>query len=167
MATAVFYVLDPRKYEDGQISVLKGIKSKNIVYVTVNKPYSHLESVLKRRGIDAGNIFFIDCISRYSGISIKEGGRCIFVSNPQDLTAISIAISVALKNMSGEKAVVLDSVNTLRTFNEDQVVGRFLNFLINRMRALDVYTVLFELEAPLNEMIRQTESIADRVEVVR
>jgi len=122
-------------------------------------------NMFKKEGIDTKRFFYIDCISQQIGFNREEEyENCIFLENPTQVTQIAIAINKAIDNIPGEKAVLFDSLSTLLIYNNEDVVGKFSNFIINRLRLKNVSTVLIVLESDIDKRIIKTvESFVDEV----
>lgn len=165
MAKIVLHIMDSSKYFQGVVSLLKkDVKGKSIVYVTTNKPYKFIVNTFRKKGVNPDKIFFIDCISKHIKENIEELANCVFIESPQNLTAISIAVNESLKNMKGKKVLFFDSLSVLLIYNDSNTVGKFSNFLLNKMRTLDVETIVLALESDAGkDVIKQIESFADEV----
>lgn len=166
MGDIILYILNSEKYFEGVTSIIKNeVGKKNIVYLTTNKPYDFLTNTLKKKNVPADKIFFIDCISKYVGKKItKEPENCVFLESPEDLTTMSISITESVKNLNSPKLLFLDSLSILLIYNDAKTLGKFSNFIMNKMRELDVDTVLLALESDTDkDVIKQIESIADEV----
>jgi KaiC/GvpD/RAD55 family RecA-like ATPase len=165
MPETVLYIIDPEKYFQGVLKILETLKGKNIIYISANKPYSHMVSILKKHGIDTEKFFFIDCITSQLGLlANEEPSNCIFIKGPQNLTEISIAINECLDKMPGEKILLIDSISTLIFYNDPEVIGKFSHFFINRMQFSGITTVILALESDINkDVLRQVESLAEEV----
>ena len=167
MAKVILNIMDPNKYFDGIVKILKKNPSqKNVIYVTTNKPYATIVNSLKSKSIKTENILFIDCISKQiKQDTSKEADNCIYIGSPQNLTAISIAVNESIKSMKGKKMLLLDSLSILLIYNDANTIGKFSNFLLNKMRAADVDTVVLALESDANkDIIKQIESFVDEVQ---
>ncbi len=164
----VLYLLDSEKYLQQLLSILKDIAVANgIIYVTTNRPYALLTNTLRKNQISTENMFFIDCISKTIGQTLNEGDPCLFVEGPQSLVDLSIAISESVKHLSGEKVLVLDSLSILLIYNDASSVGKFSNFLINKMRVSGVGSAILALESDIDkDIIKQIGSIVDEVQKV-
>ena len=166
MVKTILYVLKPQNYFESVIDIFKSeIKEHSIIYVTMSKPYSHILNLFKEAKLNTDNIFFIDCISAQVLKSTKKTPpKCIFVESPQNITAIGIAISESVAQLTGEKLLFVDSLSTLLMYNEAKVVGKFSNFIINKMRAEDVNTSIFALESDADkDTIKTIETFVDQV----
>ena len=164
MIRTILYILPSKQYFQSVLTVLKKeTKNKEIIYVTTNKPYSHLINLFKEEKLDADKIFFIDCISEQVGAK-QETSHCLFLGSPQQITGLSLAINKAVDLMSNETLVFFDSLSTLLVYNNEQVVGKFTNFLINKLRTKNVSTIMLTLESDSDKKIIKTiQSFVDEV----
>jgi len=165
MPKIALYTISADAYTKHLMDILKSTgKGKKVIYVTTTKPYSQVSGMLRKAGIKDDNIFFIDCVSRSIGEKALSAQNCIFLENPRNLTAISIAINESVKKMPGKKLLVMDSLSTMMLYNDHVTMGRFSNFVINRMRALDVDTVMSAFEADANsDVLKQIAGFVDEV----
>ncbi|HLC51586.1 MAG TPA: hypothetical protein VJH90_04430 [archaeon] len=166
MADIILYSVSPEKYFACVVSILKSEgKGRRVIYVTTNKPYSQLVSMLKTHGISAESFFFIDCITKYTGGRIDpKATNCIFVENPQSLTVMNIATVEALKSIDGSKMVFFDSLSTLSLYNGQQTMGQFSHFIISKLRTLDVDAVFLSIESDIKEdEMKHVASLVDGV----
>ncbi len=165
-ASTFLYVLNSEKYFLHLMKILKHVLATNsVIYVTTNKPYGLLRNTLERNQISQEKVFFIDCISKHVGEdSGKDVPNCMFVDGPQNLLAISIAVSESVKHLTGEKVLLLDSLSILLMYNDAAAVGKFSNFIINKMRYVGVATAILVLESDFDkEVTKQIASIVDGV----
>ncbi len=162
----ILYILNPENYFGKVIDIFKNeLKGKDVVYATTNKPCGHITTLFKEAGI-ANKIFFIDCISRsvMGSRTEEEPENCIFIDSPQNITAISIAITKSVENLSGEKNLFVDSLSTMLMYNDANMIGRFSNFFINKMRIAGVDTIILALESDIDkDIIKKIEAFVDEV----
>jgi len=164
MSKIILNVIKPEKYFEEVSKIIKKQSSKNIIYITTNKPYSFIVNSFKKNKINTDKIFFIDCISKQIKEKTNDEGNCVFIQSPQDLTTISIAANEAIKKISGNKILFLDSLSVLLVYNDSNTIGKFSNFLLNKMRASDVDTIMLALESDADKnIIKQIESFSDEV----
>jgi hypothetical protein len=138
-----------------------------VVYVTTNKPYASIVALLpKKRKIATDRLFFIDCVACRGGTCPShEPQNCMVLQSPRSLTELGIAISKATAGIPGKKALLFDSLSTLLLYNDAEVVGRFFNYLINRMKAEGIDTYIFALRTDADaDIIKNVSLVADRVE---
>ena len=165
MAKIILSVVRPERYFRTVISILRSkTRNKKVIYVTTNKPYNHIVNELKKAKIQHSKFFFIDCISQYVGIKKGEEKNCLYVESPSNLTAIGVAIDTSTRNISGKPILIIDSLSTLLIHNSANMIGKFSNFIINKMRSSNVDTVILLLESDMDkEIIKQVESVADEM----
>lgn len=108
------------------------------VYVTLNKPYNQIKEEISKRGIDGEGIFYVDVISEHNDHDYEEQDDAIFMDSPEDLTGLSIVISEAVESMGdGPKFVFMDSLTTLKIYNDMNTVSKFAHYLTGQMRSWD------------------------------
>jgi KaiC/GvpD/RAD55 family RecA-like ATPase len=130
-------------YQKDSISILKWAvkEGKKICYVTINKPYDTLIQILKKNNIDTKKFFFVDAITK----TIKEASpvdNCVFVSSPNSLTEMSIAVRAACKQ--GFDILIFDSLSALMVYEKEEGASTFLHSLVNILRVHKV-KALFEV----------------------
>lgn len=163
MTKTTLHILPSENYFKEVIKIIQQNINKKIVFVTANKPYSNIKNLLEEEGINSNNIFFIDCISTQL-LSEKEAENCIFLEHPSNITGISIAIDQAINLIKGEKIIILDSLSTLLIYNSENVIGRFSNSIINKLRTENVPANMFMLDSDVDKNIfKIIESFADEV----
>lgn len=128
MQKTVLYVINA-DYNEGIIKILKENKEP-ICYVTVSKGVDALVEMFKNEKLDLKKIFFVDCITK-TIITPKEQDNAMFVSSPDALTDISMAITKSYENVS---AVLIDSISTLSFYHDNNMLLRFVNNIINKSR---------------------------------
>ncbi len=74
------------------------------------------------------------------------------------MTGLSIAITKAIENFPGEKMLFLDSLSTMLLYNNEEVIGKFSNFILNKMRLQNISTIMLTLYADADKKIIKTIS---------
>ena len=98
------------KYNDVVSLVPKQLSGKRICYITLNKTYDSLIEIFENENIDITGIAFIDAITK-SINKVENTNNCYFISSPQALTELSIAIDAFLT--LNFDYIILDSITTL------------------------------------------------------
>jgi len=165
MAKTILIIIPPEKYFRGVLSLLKReVKKENIIYVTINKPLSHLTNLFKRERINTDKIFFIDAISKHVGVKEEEPKNGLFLESPAQITELSIVINKATEHLPGKKTIFFDSLSTLLIYNDESSIGKFSNFIINKMRSKDISTIMIALESDMDKkVIKLITSFVDEV----
>lgn len=124
--------------------LVDGFKSNELgVYIITNDfPESVVSKIRNVHGlgnfhVESGLLKIIDCYSSFIGVPKPETDTVKNVSSPQSLSEISIALG---KVMTNNARVVLDSATTLLLHNPFEMVEKFFQSLIGKIR---VYNATF------------------------
>jgi hypothetical protein len=163
----IILALSPsRSYRENTLQMIKGIQKGNphIILICVNQPAAFLLDFYQRNGVDTRRIFFIDAITQYAIGSAEEStDTCKFVSKPNDLTAIGIAVTTTLKKFEKEKTVIfLDSVNAMLIHTSSADLLKFIHFIISKLRIMNIAGILLAVEKGLDPiLLSQLTTFAD------
>ncbi len=164
MASIELHLISATKYFEGIIEILREHKAESVVYVTTNKPYQVLMNMLKEKKVNTKKMFFVDCISKNIGEKSEDIDNCVFLESMQSLTSISIAIHESTEQLKGKKMLLIDSLSILLMYNDAHTVAKFTNFVMNKMRGLDVNTIVIALESDSEkEILREIATYADTI----
>lgn len=132
------------------------------VYVTLNKPYMSMKTVLQDK-IDLRMIIFIDVITKSTGGKIIDEDNCLYLDNIQNLSDLGIAIDRALEAIPGDKKFLLfDSLATLEIYNKVETVLKFIYFLSGKIRSKGINGILLSLERTSDDdMLSQLSMFCD------
>ena len=162
----ILFVTPAEKYLSTNLEILKYYLNKQkdyCVYVTVNRPYASLITILKREKVATEKLFVIDAITPIGG-AVQRAGNAVFIGSPQALTNISIAVTSAVQSLpKGKRFLFFDTVSALIVYNNTGSVTKFTHFLITKMREWDITGVLISLEKETDEkMLSQLTQFCDR-----
>lgn len=118
---------------------------KRILYVTLNEPYDVLAKDFKDRKIPLDKFYFIDARTAVSNPSPRPVKNCTFVSSPEALTELKIAITKGCERHKPE-IVVLDSVSTLLSYLSDWTITRWMHDVIIKFKESNTAAVLLCLK---------------------
>ncbi len=141
----VVAVMSNKSYSEKIVSLAKQAcdTCSALIYVSLNKPYDPLNASLKKGKVRLDNILFIDGISASAGQKV-EAKNCICVQSAGALTQISIVISKAMKAGKFD-GLLFDSLSTLLIYNKKDVVVKFVQSMVNKLRKAKygaVFTIL-------------------------
>ncbi len=148
-------------YPADSMSIIKAVTEiapKNI-FVTVNKPYFSIIDNLKSKGINTEGLFFIDASSQEGGS--RKGKNYEKIKNPADMTEIMLSLGKHLQK--GEYyALIFDSVSTLLSYHDEEVVIRFSHSLVSKLRKYNVKGVFLCTKEDTNtSLIKNLNMLAD------
>ena len=165
----IFLILaTPANIRQRNIELIKEISSQgyHTIIVTINFPYNILSKLYSENGVDIKTVSFIDAVTRNSiGSAENIPGVVRFINNPANLTDLGIAVSEVLKENSGKKVCILyDSVSTMLIYLSSQNISKFIHFVTNKLRLMDLSGVFLAVEKGLDPMlISQLTTFVDKV----
>ncbi len=136
------------------------------VVITTNFPFSILTKLYTQAGIPMDQVSFIDAVTRNSiGSAENIPGVVRYINNPSNLTDMGIAVTEVLKEHSGRKMCILyDSVSTLLIYLSSANISKFVHFVTNKLRLMEVSGVFLAVEKGLDPMLMsQLTTFVDRV----
>ena len=136
----------------------ESLKNKEpVIFLSTDSSSVDIKKELMQNKIfyaSAGNTLrFIDCYSQQAGAPAKETEDTKIVSGPIALNEISIALAqleAEFHKISPKHTVVFDSLSTLLMYSNPQMVGRFLQILIAKIRQAGG-SVMFTLEEGMHK----------------
>lgn len=135
-----------------------------VIVITSSYPSAVLRGVYSRHGIDLEQVSFIDTITTFAlGLAPESDPRCRHVNNPSNLTDIGIAVSELLKQHTGQKTCILiDSVSTMLIYLSSVNLSKFIHFVSNKLRLMDVAGIFMAVEKGLDPLLMtQLTTFAD------
>lgn len=147
------------------IRIVSGLGFHTLV-VTTNFPYSVLKKLYEQNGIDLSKVTFIDAVTRNSIGSVENiPGEVRYVNSPANLTDMGIAITSALKDLSGKKVCILyDSISTMLIYLSSQNISKFIHFVTTKLRLLDLSGIFLAVEKGIDPQLQsQLTTFVDTV----
>jgi hypothetical protein len=88
-----------------------------------------------------------------------------FINNPANLTDLGIAVTEILKERSGQKVCILfDSISTLLIYLSSPNISKFIHFVTNKLRLMDISGIFLATEKGLDPMLmNQLTTFVDTV----
>ncbi len=109
--------------------------SFNGVYVSFNRPYKNISSVLKQRGTNMEKILFIDVATALGKVEAEKSDRCLHISQKIEIDELVQAINVSLSKLDDSKTFIfIDSLSTIALYEPLSETLRFSEFLIRTIR---------------------------------
>jgi len=105
------------------------------IYLSFQRPYNNLSSMLKNNGINLNKLFIIDCATSFSGEKTDKNLRETGISQNFEVEDIINAIHVNLSKLNIEnKFVFIDSLTTLALYESFFDTSRFTELLIKSIK---------------------------------
>jgi len=140
------------------------IKERKIpgLYVSLNKPYTTIREILKKRKIE-DNLSFIDTLGS-SKNKLKKKKNVLLLSNPADLTTIAISIGAFSKQVKAKKFLIIDALSTLLIYNNLESVAKFIQSLSSLASTNeDILMIFATSECKNDNLIQKITPFFDKV----
>jgi len=152
-------IVEPNKYNETCIELAAFLNRKFKlpgIYVSLNKPSTIVLKMCSKLNIDTEKILFID----WEGKSINKNNHIVL--NGKSLTELSIALSGVCNN-TDMKYILFDSLNILLIYDPLVKIQKFVQFLINKARNLEVLMFLIIVkEKKANDLIPTLTYFSDK-----
>ncbi|UUX93026.1 DUF7504 family protein [Methanoplanus endosymbiosus] len=138
----------------------------NVVIITSNLPASILTKEYELKGVEMKNVYFIDLITRYAlGSNPGNSDSVQYISTPENLTEIGIAITKILGNIENDRIVFLfDSVTSMLIYTSSDKITRFLHFIVNKIRLKNSKGIFMATGGGINPaLLMQLRTFVDAV----
>ncbi len=154
----IFLILaSPATLRQRNIDVIMQVSALgyHTIVVTTNFPYSVLRKLYSESGVDLASVSFIDTVTKASiGTATDIPGVVRFVNNPANLTDMGIAVTEELKDKTGKKVCILyDSISTMLIYLTSPNISKFIHFVTNKLRLMDISGVFLAVEKGLDPML--------------
>ncbi|MFH1751276.1 MAG: ATPase domain-containing protein [Candidatus Micrarchaeota archaeon] len=164
----VMLVVDSGQYMGANLAALKYLMEPAGaagIYVTFNRPYESLITILKKERLDVGRLYFLDLITNTTGKRGERTENCIFLPSPKNLTELSIALTQLIERMEQRnRFIFMDSLSTMLIYNSAGTVAQFTHFLVSKMRLWKVGMVIVSLEKETDQkLIDDLSQFCDKV----
>jgi archaellum biogenesis ATPase FlaH len=140
------------------IAKMKSLKGKIGIYVSLNKTQKSTEEMLNKAVIDTTKMFFIDCVSKEK---VRDD---VLHIGPENLEMLSAAIQAFIKDISGEKFIIIDALSTLLIYNNENKVAKFVRELTEYASENKVYVIAFSPKTQGEELLNKIFNFFDEVE---
>ncbi|MDD5133012.1 MAG: ATPase domain-containing protein [Candidatus Nanoarchaeia archaeon] len=136
---AILIVVVPENYHKSIIEISKELQDEKTCYVTINKGFEALIDDFKKNKINSENFIVIDCVTK-TIVNTKPEKNCIFISSPNALTELSLAIGKNINN--GALHFIIDSLSNMLIYYDNETISKFVQDLIQKVRKKNKTLVL-------------------------
>jgi hypothetical protein len=154
----IFLLLSsPDHVRERNIEVIRQLSTLgyHTIVITTNYPYSLLIKLYRDLGVDPASVSFIDAVTRNSIGHVENiPGVVRYINNPGNLTDLGIAVTESLKDQSGRKVCILyDSISTMLIYLSSANISKFIHFVTNKLRLMDISGIFLAVEKGLDPML--------------
>lgn len=134
-----------------------------ILYVSLNKIYMPLVKALQANNVDISKFFFIDGITKTAIADPGDIPNCYFVSGPDKITELGIAIQKVVTLQKSE-VLLFDSLSTLLVYKNVQIVKQFVHSIVGQVSASNCVVLTTCLEGNIeNDLIKDLSMFVDNI----
>lgn len=133
---SILFELDTESYLEIIIKIIKKLQEKGLggVYVSIQRPFKNISSLLEKQGLDLNKLIFIDVASAVSKETQEKCNGCVHISPELDVDELVKAIYTSLDQMKGKKFIFIDSLSTFALHKPISEILRFSEFLMRSVK---------------------------------
>jgi KaiC/GvpD/RAD55 family RecA-like ATPase len=133
---SILLELDAESYLETNIKTIKKLQKKGLsgVYVSIQRPFKNISSLLKKQGIDLNKLIFIDVASAASKETPEKCKGCVHISPELAVDELVKAIYTSLETMKSKKFIFIDSLTTFALHKPISETLRFSEFLMRQIK---------------------------------
>jgi hypothetical protein len=128
------------------------------IYVSLNKTHGSIDNLLTKDKINTSKLFYIDCVTQEQ----KEDE--VMYIHPTQLDTLKSAIDIFIKEIPGEKFLILDALSTLLIYNHENKVAQFVKEIIEIAAQKNVDVIAFSPETKGEELLNKIFNFFDEVD---
>lgn len=129
--------LPVEQYFETNVSSIKALTENGFegVYVSFQRPFNNISSMLQQQGININKLFFVDVATALTQEKQQEAPRCMHISQQIDIDELVRAIYTSLDKLKGKKKFIfIDSLTTIALYKPLSEVIRFCEFLMRTIK---------------------------------
>ena len=156
--TSQLIITSVEKLQNDIVLKTKSFKGKTGIYISLNKTQKSTEEMLRKEGVETSRMFFIDCVSKEK---VRED---VLHIGPENLDMLSTAVQAFIKDISGEKFIIIDALSTLLIYNNENKVAKFVREVTDYASENNVYVMAFSPKTQGEELLNKIFNFFDNVE---
>jgi len=145
------------KLQEKVNNLVKGYEGSIGVYVSLNKTQKSLEESFKSKGINIEKLFFIDCVTN------EKTRDDVLHLSPNNLEELLISLDDFLREISGEKFILIDALSTLLIYNAENKVADFIQQLTKKSSE-GIEIIAISPQTKGEELLNKIFNFFDKVE---
>ena len=155
---SLLIIIPVEKLQEKANCIVKSFKDMPGVYVSLNKTQKSMEEIFRKSGINTKKLFFIDCVTS------KKTRDDVLNIAPYRLDLLDSAVGAFIKNIKGEKFLVIDALSILLIYNSEDSVARFVKKMTEYASENNVHIVALSPKTKGEELLNKIFNFFDKVE---
>ncbi|OYT53620.1 MAG: hypothetical protein B6U72_05325 [Candidatus Altiarchaeales archaeon ex4484_2] len=132
------------RYHETLPKLVESFSSSQGIYTSTNRSCERIRDSLKENRINHGNLFFVDTVSKPSGLDVEDTEKCVYVDDPRNLVNLSIKVSgLVSEDIS---FLIFDSLSGLLLYNGERNVEKFIHSFCSEIRSWNLKGVLLSVK---------------------
>jgi len=156
--TSLLTITTVEKLQSEINSAVESFKGKIGIYVSLNKTQKSTEDILNKQGIATEKLFFVDCVTT------EKTREDVLHISPEQLDKLSQAIAEFIKDIKGDKFLIIDALSTLLIYNNENKVAIFVKEITEMASQNDVNVVAFSPKTQGEELLNKIFNFFDKVD---
>lgn len=161
----VLLVIVPKEDYHNKLNELVGAignEHNKTCYVCVNQPYNFVKENIVAKNSSPDKFYFIDTLTK-SVQEPKAAEDCIFVSAPNALTEISVALSKSLTEVKCD-GILFDTISALLVYENPHSIIQFIHNVLTKIRIANAKAVFVALKEDVNnDLVKDLYMFVDKV----
>lgn len=146
------------KLQEKSKDIVKSFRDIPGIYISLNKTQKSMEEIFKKSGINTKKLFFIDCVA-----SNKTRDDVLHIS-PDRLDLLDSAVGAFIKDIKGEKFLIIDALSILLIYNNENSVAKFVKKMTEYASEKYVQIVALSPKTKGEELLNKIFNFFDKVE---
>lgn len=139
-------------------------EKKTAIVLLSNKGYFDILPFLKSQGIDTGNVFFVDCVSKLHNQKIPDTGHVVDLDSVSQLRTVFTSLIDKTDSFAGSSFLYVESLNKLIALYPNSDFAKFFHVLLTKLRTKGVGCLLLSVQDELVDDLRaEIVQLFDRV----
>ncbi|HLC47943.1 MAG TPA: hypothetical protein VJI13_02615 [Candidatus Norongarragalinales archaeon] len=161
----VMLVSDSNTYLETNLSLLRALVNEGnvVIFITMIRPAAVLNKLYEQNDVDKSKIYTVDCVSTLTQQYIKHTEHEVYVQ-PNNLSAIAMAINEMALSLPGKKVVVFDSPSTLMVYNSLNEIMKFALFITSKIRLENLKGIMLSVEEDMkSDILSGLSHVSDKI----
>ncbi len=157
-------LIEPKDYSKVKVGVIGNYIEKDyaIIYICLNSGAKKISEDFNSESKPVEKIHFIDMVSTSLGATKSKLKNTIYLDSPSDMTECIFSVEKKLRNIKGNKLLVLDSISTMLVYNDASALEKFVHMLMGKVNSYEASAILFSTD--FMERERSTKTIGQFVD---
>jgi len=164
--SSVLLIIEGMNYNEEAAKITRDLSKKKVCFITLNKTYPAMKELLEKKGINTGNITWIDAISKTMKNVPDKEDNCYYISSPGALTEIAITISKLQKE--NFDYIILDAINNLVVYRDKKTVAKFLIDFVSKIEDTNTKIIFYAFSTKEQEdLLKECGTFMDKTVSVK